>query len=72
MPGRAPDGAPGGLAALGVAALAVVCCAGLPLLLALAASIGIGSVLGIAGGVVAAALLVAAIIVVVRRRTARG
>jgi hypothetical protein len=72
MAARPPaDSGPGGLAALGVAAVAIGCCAGLPLLLALAATAGVGTVLGIASGIVAAALLVgAAAIWTVRRRRA--
>ena len=71
MPDRRPgDSATGGLAALGLAALAIACCAGLPLLLALAATVGIGVLAGIAGGIVAAALLLGGIVLAVRRRTA--
>ncbi|MGH2946240.1 MAG: hypothetical protein ACRDPC_08280 [Solirubrobacteraceae bacterium] len=51
--------------------MAIACCAGLPLLLALAASVGIGTVVGIVGAIVAAALLVGAVVIsAVRRRTA--
>ena len=70
MADRPPrDSGPSGPAALGFAAVAIGCCAGLPLLLALAASMGIGTVLGIAGGIAAAVLLVGAVVTrAVRRR----
>ena len=68
---RPRDSAASGLAALGIGVVAIGCCAGLPLLLALAASVGIGTVLGIAGGIIAATLLVgAAVTWTVRRRAA--
>jgi hypothetical protein len=72
MADRPPgDSAGNGLPALGIAVVAIGCCAGLPLLLVLAASLGIGTVLGILGGIVAAALLVGAVVIwAVRRRTA--
>jgi hypothetical protein len=67
---RPGDSAASGLAALGIGVVAIGCCAGLPLLLALVASVGIGTVLGIAGGIIAAALLVGAAAWTVRRRAA--
>jgi hypothetical protein len=72
MADRPPgDSAASGLAALGIAVVAIACCAGVPLLLALAASVGIGTVLGIAGRIAAAALLVGAVVIgAVRRRGA--
>jgi hypothetical protein len=74
MADRPPgDSAGSGPAALGIAVVAIVCCAGLPLLLVLAASVGIGTVLGIAGGIVAAALLVGAVVILtIRRRAPHG
>jgi hypothetical protein len=69
MPPRQPPDDPwGGLAALGIAAFAVVCCAALPLLVALAGSVAIGTVLGIGAGLAAAVLLVGVISAGVRRR----
>lgn len=58
----------GGLAAVGVAAFAVACCASLPLLVAVAGSVAIGTVLGVGAGVVAGLLLVALVVARVRRR----
>lgn len=58
----------GGLAALGIAAFAVVCCAALPLLAAIAGGAALGAVLGIGAGVVAAGLLVGLVVVRIRRR----
>lgn len=57
-----------GLATAGVAALAVVCCAALPLLFAFAGSVAIGTVLGVGVGVAAAAGLAAAIVLRARMR----
>ena len=59
-----------GLAALGIAAFAIVCCAALPLLAALAGSVAIGTVLGVGAGLVAAVLLVGLVVALVRRRRA--
>lgn len=53
-----------GLAAVGVALLAVVCCAGGPLLLAVAGSLAVGALAGIAA---AACLLIAACVAVYLR-----
>ena len=54
--GKGKRSAQGGLATAGVAALAVVCCAALPLVIALAGSVAIGTVLGVGVGVAAAAV----------------
>lgn len=54
--------------ALGIAALAMIGCCGLPLLLALASSVAIGTLLGVGGGVLAAIVLVA---IVLTRRSRR-
>ena len=56
------------LAAVGVAVLAVACCAGGPLLLALAGSLAVGALVGIAA---AACLLVAACVVLYLRHRPR-
>ena len=53
----------GGLVALGVAALAVLCCAGLPLLVAVLGGLALGTVLGVGTGVVALVALVIAVLV---------
>ena len=58
--------AAGGFAALGLGALVVGCCAGLPLLAALAGSVAIGTVLGVGAGLLA--LVGLAILVIVRAR----
>lgn len=73
MTGRRPSNdsqPPGGLAALGIAAFAVICCAALPLLVALAGGVAIGTVLGIGAGLVAAALLGSVVVARARRRRA--
>jgi hypothetical protein len=59
-----------GLAAIGVGALAIVCCAGLPLLAAFAGSLALGAVVGIAAGAVALIALSSLLIVRARRRSA--
>lgn len=72
MRGRLLGGSAGGrLAAVGVAALAVICCATLPLLAALLGSFALGSVLGL-GAAVAAALGVLALVLVRARRQQAG
>ncbi|MGH2715424.1 MAG: hypothetical protein ACRDM7_16335 [Thermoleophilaceae bacterium] len=58
----------GGLAALGIAAFAVVCCAALPVLAAVAGSVAIGTVLGVGGGILAAVVLVGLAVARTRRR----
>ncbi|MCA1699057.1 MAG: hypothetical protein LC790_09220 [Actinobacteria bacterium] len=55
-----------GLAGLGIAAFAVVCCAGLPLLAGLLGGIALGSVLGV--GVGALAVVIVSVIVARGRR----
>lgn len=67
-PRQSPDDPWGGLAALGIAAFAVVCCAALPLLVALAGSVAIGTVLGVGAGLAAAVLLVGVVLARIRRR----
>ncbi len=59
-----------GLAALGVAAFAVVCCAGLPLLAGLLGGIALGSVLGV--GVGALAVVIVSALIVARGRRQRA
>lgn len=54
--------------ALGTAALAVACCAGLPLVIAAAGGLALGAVLGLAGLGVAVALLALALVIRTRRR----
>jgi Flp pilus assembly protein TadB len=58
-----------GLAALGVAAFAIGCCVGLPVIVALAGSLAAGTLLGVGVGIVVAIVLVA--IVVLRARARR-
>jgi hypothetical protein len=71
MARRQPPNDPwSGLAALGIAAFAVVCCTALPLLAALAGSVAIGTVLGVGAGLVAAVVLVGLALARVRRRRA--
>ena len=60
MPDRSPSrGGAGkdGLAALAVGALAVGCCAGLPLVAALAGSVAAATLLGVGGGILGAMML---------------
>ncbi len=59
-----------GLAALGVGAFAVVCCAGLPLLAGVLGGVALGSVLGVGAGVVAVVIVIALVVVRVRRQRA--
>jgi len=61
----------GTFAAIGAMALAVLCCAGGPLMIGAVAAVGAGGVLGAVGGVggaVVIALIAIAIIAVVTRR----
>lgn len=69
--GASRDGsATGGFVVLGVAALAIVCCGGLPLVLAaLAGGIAVGALLGVGVGLAALAGL-AVLLVALRRRGA--
>ncbi len=62
----------GGFAAVGLGALAVVCCAGGPLIVALIGGIALGTVLGVGAGVLAVSLVAALVIVRVRGRRASG
>ena len=55
------------LAAVGVAVFAVVCCAGLPLLAALAGGAALGTLLGVGAGVLGA--LVIGVALAARRRS---
>jgi Flp pilus assembly protein TadB len=57
-----------GLASLGIAALAVLCCAAVPLLAAVAGGLALGALVGVAAGVVAVLVLVALIVAWTRRR----
>ena len=54
--------------ALGTAAFAVACCAGLPLVIAAAGGLALGAVLGLAGLGVAVGLLALALVIRARRR----
>lgn len=66
--GGSPSGSAGtGFAAVGLAAFAVVCCAGLPLAIAAVGSIAVGVWLG-AGAAVIGLGLVGALLVTARRR----
>lgn len=56
-----------GLAALGIGAFAVVCCAGLPLVAGVLGGVALGSVLGVGAG----ALVVIVVIVLVLARARR-
>lgn len=59
----------GGLAAVGIGALAIACCAGVPLIAAVAAgSVAAGTLLGVGAGLVAAVVLAGVIVLRVRAR----
>ncbi len=62
----------GGLAAVGFGALAVVCCAGGPLIVGVIGGIALGTVFGVGAGVLALSLVAAVVIVRVRGRRAPG
>lgn len=66
----APSGAKGALVAVAVAVFAVVCCAGLPLLVAAAGSVALGSLLGAGAGIAAALTLLAVVLVGIKHRRA--
>jgi hypothetical protein len=57
---------------IGAAALAVICCAGLPAIGALVGSITLAALLGVAGGVVVLAAVLVGAVVLVRSRRRRG
>ena len=59
-----------GLAALGIGALAVVCCAGLPLVAGVLGGVALGSVLGVGAG--ALAVVVVIVLVVARAHRQRA
>ena len=59
-----------GLAALGIGAFAVVCCAGLPLVAGVLGGVALGSVLGVGAG--ALAVIVVIVLVVARARRQRA
>ena len=67
---RARSGSRTGLAAATVGLVAVVCCAGAPLIAGLVGGIAVGSVLGVGAGVLA--LIVVAAVVAWRARRRRG
>jgi len=58
----------GTLAAIGGVALAVLCCAGLPLIIGAVAAVGVGGVFGGVGVAIVIALIASAMITVVTRR----
>jgi len=59
-----------GLAALGIGAFAVVCCAGLPLVAGVLGGVALGSVLGVGAG--ALAVIVVIVLVAARARRQRA
>ncbi len=68
---KKPDASPrGGLAAVGFGALAVVCCAGAPLIVGVLGGVALGSVLGVGAGVLAVTL--GTVLIVVRVRGQRA
>jgi hypothetical protein len=60
------------LAPIGVAALAIVCCAGLPSLAGLAGGLTLAAVLGLGGGLVVLIAALAVTMLTVRARRRRG
>lgn len=67
-----PTGRRSAMAAVGVAALAVVCCAGLPLVIGLFGGLTLAGVLGVGTGFLAAAAVVAVAFVFARARRRRA
>ncbi len=67
-PNRDRGGDKVGLAGVAVILLAVVCCAGGPLLVGAVGSAAVGTVLGLGAGLTAAAVVVIAIVLRVRAR----
>lgn len=67
---RGSNGAKTGLAAVGIAVLAVVCCAVLPLLAVVASSVALGTVVGVGASVVAFVGLTVLVVLRTRRRRA--
>ena len=67
---RPPNDGPGkdGFAGFIFVALAIGCCAGLPLIAAVAGSVAIGTLLGVGAGLVGLIVLVAIIVLRVRAR----
>ena len=61
----------GPLAALGLGALAVACCIGLPFLITAAGGLALAAILGGGAGLAGATLLLAAIVVARRHRRSR-
>lgn len=59
-----------GLAALGMGALVVVCCAALPLVAGVLGGVAIGAILGVGAGVLALAVLATLVLLRARRRLA--
>jgi hypothetical protein len=59
-----------GLAGVGIAVLAIACCAGVPLIAGVAGGIAVAAVLGVGAGVLALAALVALGVAAGRRRRA--
>jgi len=69
-PGGSQNSPKMGLAALGIGAFAVVCCAGLPLVAGVLGGVALGSVLGVGAG--ALAVIVVIVLVVARARRQRA
>lgn len=65
---RAESGARGGLAAVGIAAFAIGCCASAPLLVGLAGGIAATTLVGAGATLLASLMLMAVLVLVVRRR----
>jgi len=61
-----------GLAALGMGALVVVCCAALPLVAGVLGGVAIGAILGVGAGVLALAVLATLVLLRGRRKRACG
>jgi hypothetical protein len=65
------ESSPGsGFAAVGLAAFAVACCAGAPLVVGVLSGVALGTLVGVGVGVAALVAMLAAGIVVIRRRRA--
>lgn len=69
-PKQSAGGAKGGPAAVGLGVLAVLCCAGGPMIAGALGSVALGSVLGVGAGVLA--VVVVGTMIVLRSRNRRG
>jgi biotin transporter BioY len=60
------------LAPVAVAAFAIVCCAGLPVLAGVSAGLTLAVILGVGGGIIAIVTAIAAVVLLLRTRRRRS